>query len=60
MERDGLDDFEIMDKLSVMTNTEIPVNLSSLKGKEIRFKDISNKEEILDYIKVFIGGDRDA
>ena len=60
VERDGFDDFEIMDKLSVMTNTEIPVNLSSLKGKEIRFKDISNKEEILDYIKVFIGGDRDA
>lgn len=60
VEIDGMDDFEIMDKLSSLTNTDIPNNLSSLKGKEIRFKDSSTKKEILNNIENFIEEDKNA
>ncbi len=55
LDTDKLDDFEIMEKLSKITETTIPVNLSSLKDKEVRFKDFSEKSEILNKIKSFIG-----
>ena len=55
-----MDDFEIMERLSSFTLTEIPANLRALKNKEIRFRDISSKDEILDRIKDFIGGNKNA
>ncbi|NLY21518.1 MAG: threonine synthase [Tissierellia bacterium] len=60
VEIDGMDDFEIMGRLSSFSSTEIPVNLSDLENKAIRFRDISSKDEILDRIKDFIGGDENA
>lgn len=54
IETENLNDFEIMEKLSSLTFTEIPYNLSSLENKEIRFKDNSSKENILEKIKEFI------
>ena len=42
----GLDDFEKLDKLSEITKTEVPAPLASLKGKEVRFKETYNKNDM--------------
>lgn len=51
-----LDDFEIADKLSHKTNTQIPSQLASLKGKQVRFKDVCQKEDmkqkVFDMLKI--------
>ncbi|WP_100065926.1 threonine synthase [Miniphocaeibacter massiliensis] len=60
LNHDDLDDFEVMEKLSSLTNTEIPVNLSSLKGKEIRFDKYSKKEDILNNLEKFLGVNSNA
>ncbi|MDL2310875.1 threonine synthase [Peptostreptococcaceae bacterium OttesenSCG-928-C18] len=55
-----LNDFEVMEKLSNLTNTQIPANLSSLQGKEIIFDKYSSKEDILNNLKEFLGVNANA
>ncbi len=42
-EKDG---FEILEELSVKSNTEIPTPLASLRNKEVRFSTVCDKEEM--------------
>ncbi|MBQ6551363.1 MAG: threonine synthase [Lachnospiraceae bacterium] len=46
----GSDEFEMMDLLSEKTGVQVPYNLSSLRGKEERFTDVVDKEEMYAYV----------
>lgn len=45
------DEYEAMQKLSKLSNTPVPVNLSSLQEKEVRFHEVIAKEDGLARIK---------
>ncbi|MBR5505136.1 MAG: threonine synthase [Clostridia bacterium] len=43
---DGKDEFELLEILAQKGNIEIPAQLSELKTKAVRFKDVCNKEDM--------------
>lgn len=49
-EEPGDDEFEMMDKLSALTGTPIPKNLATLREKQVRHKDVIDKDAMLDYV----------
>ncbi len=49
-EEPGDDEFAMMDKLSVLTGTPIPKNLATLREKQVRHKDVIDKDAMLDYV----------
>ena len=49
-EEPGDDEFAMMDKLSALTGTPIPKNLATLREKQVRHKDVIDKEAMLDYV----------
>ena len=46
----GDDEFAMMDKLSALTGTPIPKNLATLREKQVRHKDVIDKDAMLDYV----------
>ncbi len=50
----GLNDFELLDLLSVATGLSIPKSLADLKNAEKRFTGICAKDKLLDVVKEFI------
>ena len=49
-EEPGDDEFAMMDKLSALTGTPIPKNLATLREKQVRHKDVIDKDAMLDYV----------
>ena len=49
-EEPGDDEFAMMDKLSALTGTPIPKNLATLREKQVRLKDVIDKDAMLDYV----------
>ena len=49
-EEPGDDEFAMMDKLSALTGTPIPKNLATLREKQVRHKDMIDKDAMLDYV----------
>ena len=49
-EEPGDDEFAMMDKLSSLTGTPIPKNLATLREKQVRHKDVIDKDAMLDYV----------
>ena len=49
-EEPGDDEFAMMDKLSALTSTPIPKNLATLREKQVRHKDVIDKDAMLDYV----------
>ena len=49
-EEPGDDEFAMMDKLSTLTGTPIPKNLATLREKQVRHKDVIDKDAMLDYV----------
>ena len=47
---EGLNDFEMLEKLSVVTKTEIPENSAALKEKEVRFDTVIDRNEMSSFI----------
>ncbi len=47
---EGLNDFEMLEKLSVVTKTEIPENISALKEKNVRFDTVIDRTEMSSFI----------
>lgn len=46
----GLDEFQLLDTLSEVTGTEIPVSLASLKSKPVIFNTACEKDEMYDVV----------
>ena len=44
------DEFRQMETLGEMTGVPIPKNLAGLRGKEARFRDVIDREDMLDYV----------
>ncbi|MBQ7900559.1 MAG: threonine synthase, partial [Clostridia bacterium] len=42
----GLDEFELLDKLHDISKMEIPASLGQLRNKQVRFKDVCDKEQM--------------
>jgi len=51
---DGLDEFELLEKLSQVSGYVIPESLSGLKTKEIRFTKVTTKENMKDAVSEFL------
>ena len=51
---DGLDEFQLLDKLSDLAKMEIPASLGELKTKEVRFKTVCDKEDMKDETNKFL------
>ena len=49
-EEPGDDEFAMMGKLSALTGTPIPKNLATLREKQVRHKDVIDKDAMLDYV----------
>ena len=49
-EEPGDDEFAMMEKLSALTGTPIPKNLATLREKQVRHKDVIDKDAMLDYV----------
>ena len=49
-EEPGDDEFAMMDKLSALTGAPIPKNLATLREKQVRHKDVIDKDAMLDYV----------
>ena len=49
-EEPGDDEFAMMDKLSALTGTPIPKNLATLREKQVRHKDVIDKDAMFDYV----------
>ena len=49
-EEPGDDEFAMMDKLRALTGTPIPKNLATLREKQVRHKDVIDKDAMLDYV----------
>ena len=49
-EEPGDDEFAMMDKLSALTGTPIPKNLATLREKQVRHKNVIDKDAMLDYV----------
>lgn len=47
---EDLNDFEMLEKLSVVTKTEIPENISALKEKSVRFDTVIDRTEMSSFI----------
>ena len=54
-ETQGEDEFTLMNKLNEQTKVVIPENLRDLDKKEIRHKDVINKEDMKKYILEKLG-----
>lgn len=52
---DNLDDFEIINKLSLITNTNVPSPISSLKNKSIFHKNLYESFELKSALKNYLG-----
>ena len=50
----GLDEFELLEKLNSISKMEIPYSLKSLKEKEVRFKTVCDKENMIDETNKFL------
>ena len=53
-----MDDFEVLNKLSKETNTKIPNCLLELKNKDIRHKEVCNKEDMKKAILSYLEGNK--
>lgn len=51
---DGLDEFQLLEKLSNVSGLTIPESLAGLKSKEIRFKKITTKENMKNAVSEFL------
>ena len=51
---DGLDEFELLDKLCEISKMEIPASLAELKNKQVRFDIVCNKEDMQDMTSDFL------
>ena len=51
---DGLDEFELLDKLCDISGMKIPVSLGELKTKEVRFTTVCNKEDMKEETNKFL------
>ena len=49
------DGFELLEKLSTVSGTAVPVPLAELKSREVLHKTCVNKEAMADFIKSFLG-----
>ena len=49
-EEPGDDEFAMMDTLSALTGTPNPKNLATLREKQVRHKDVIEKDAMLDYV----------
>ena len=49
-ENTDMDEFDLVDELSKVSNTTAPASLASLKNKEIRFKTVIDKTEMKNFI----------
>ncbi len=47
---EGMNDFEMLEKLSVVTKTEIPENISALKEKKVRFDTVIDRTGMSSFI----------
>ena len=47
---DGMSDFEMLEKLSTVTKTEIPESIVALKEKNVRFNTVISKEDMSSFI----------
>ena len=47
---EGMNDFEMLEKLSVVTKTEIPENISALKEKKVRFDTVIDRTDMSSFI----------
>lgn len=55
---DGMDDFEVLNRLSTETNTEIPSCLLELKNKDIRHKEVCNKYSMKEALLSYLEGNK--
>ncbi len=53
-ELNNLDDFELLEKLSLVSGLDVPKSLSNLKTLEKRFTGVCAKDELLDTVSNFI------
>lgn len=51
---DGLDEFELLDKLCDISGMKIPASLGELKTKQVRFTTVCNKEDMKDETNKFL------
>ena len=51
---EGLDEFELLNKLCDISSMEIPVSLAELKNKTVRFDSVCNKEDMQDVTSDFL------
>ena len=51
---EGINDFEVLKKLSKSTKNEIPRNLASLENAEILHKEVWDKEQMRDALSAFL------
>lgn len=58
MNIEDMDDFEVLNKLSKETNTKIPNCLLELKNKDIRHKEVCNKEDMKKAILSYLEGNK--
>ncbi len=49
------DEFEIVNKLFEVSNTEVPKPLSDLKGKEVRFNNLTSSKDMEEYVLKTLG-----
>ena len=47
---EGMNDFEMLEKLSVVTKTDIPESIVALKEKNVRFNTVISKEDMSSFI----------
>ena len=52
---DGMSEFEMLDKLSALTENKIPASLDELRTKAPRFDKKINKEAMPEAVKEFLG-----
>ncbi len=45
-----LDEFEMVEELHRVSGVDVPASLASLKDKDVRFKDVCNKEDMSDMV----------
>ncbi|MBQ7130996.1 MAG: threonine synthase [Oscillospiraceae bacterium] len=50
----AMSDWDMLEKLSEISSTEIPAPLAELKSKEVRFTDSIGRDDMSDYVKSFI------
>ena len=55
-EEPAADEFAVMERLHALTGVPVPEALASLQSKKVIYKDVIDKEEMLDYVLAYILG----